>query len=219
MDIMKKLELDIPLTHVTLKGNLIIPEEAAAIIVFSHGSGSSRFSTRNRMVAELIQKQKIGTLLFDLLTVEEDSVYENRFNIDLLVSRLIETTEWLMNYNEAKSLPIGYFGASTGAASALRAAAYFGDTIKAVVTRGGRPDLALSALHQVTAPTLLIVGGDDMPVIEINKTAYDELHCTKEMKVVTGATHLFEEPGKLSEVADLAITWYKKHLVHKKEYH
>lgn len=216
---MKKLELDIPLTYVTLKGNLIIPEGATGIVVFSHGSGSSRFSTRNRMVAELIQKQKIGTLLFDLLTVEEDSVYENRFNIDLLVSRLIETTEWLMKYKEVKGLPIGYFGASTGAASALRAAAYFGDVIKAVVSRGGRPDLALSALHQVTAPTLLIVGGRDMPVIEMNKTAYDELHCTKEMKVVTGATHLFEEPGKLSEVADLAIGWYKKHLATEKEYH
>ncbi|CAM2910822.1 dienelactone hydrolase family protein [Flavobacterium frigoris] len=216
---MKKLELDIPLTYVTLKGNLIIPEGATGIVVFSHGSGSSRFSTRNRMVAELIQKQKIGTLLFDLLTVEEDSVYENRFNIDLLVSRLIETTEWLMKYKEVKGLPIGYFGASTGAASALRAAAYFGDVIKAVVSRGGRPDLALSALHQVTAPTLLIVGGRDMPVIEMNKTAYDELHCTKEMKVVPGATHLFEEPGKLSEVSDLAISWYKKHLATEKEYH
>lgn len=216
---MKKIELDIPLTYVTLKGNLIIPEGATGIVVFSHGSGSSRFSTRNKMVAELIQKQKIGTLLFDLLTVEEDSVYENRFNIDLLVSRLIETTEWLMKHKEVKGLPIGYFGASTGAASALRAAAYFGDVIKAVVSRGGRPDLALSALHQVTAPTLLIVGGRDMPVIEMNKTAYDELHCTKEMKVVTGATHLFEEPEKLSEVADLAISWYKKHLATEKEYH
>ncbi|PKH68110.1 hydrolase [Flavobacterium sp. ALD4] len=216
---MKQVEIDIPLTYVTLKGNLIIPEDATAIVVFSHGSGSSRFSTRNRTVAELIQKQKIGTLLFDLLTVEEESVYENRFNIDLLVSRLIETTEWLMSYNEVKDLPIGYFGSSTGAASALRAAAYFGDTIKAVVSRGGRPDLALSALHQVTAPTLLIVGGMDMLVIEMNKTAYDELHCIKEMKIITGASHLFEEPGKLSEVADFAITWYKKHLVNKKEYH
>jgi dienelactone hydrolase len=165
------------------------------------------------MVAELIQKQNIGTLLFDLLTEKEDQVYENRFNIDLLVSRLIETTEWLIEYDEVKGLPIGYFGASTGAASALRAAAYFGDTIKAVVSRGGRPDLALSALHQVTAPTLLLVGGMDVPVIEMNKTAFDELHCEKEMKIVPGATHLFEEPGKLLEVADLAINWYKRHLV------
>jgi putative phosphoribosyl transferase len=210
---MKKLEIDIPLTSVTLKGNLVIPENATAIVVFSHGSGSSRFSTRNRMVAELIQKQNIGTLLFDLLTAEEDQIYENRFNIDLLVSRLIETTEWLMNYDESKGLAIGYFGASTGAASALRAAAYFGDTIKAVVSRGGRPDLALSALHQVTAPTLLLVGGMDVPVIGMNKMAYDELYSVKEMKIVPGATHIFEEPGKLLEVADLAITWYKRHLV------
>jgi dienelactone hydrolase len=216
---MKKLEIDIPLSYVTLKGNLIIPEEATGIVVFSHGSGSSRFSTRNIMVAELMQKQKIGTLIFDLLTVEEDSVYENRFNIDLLVSRLIETTEWLMNYNEAKDLSIGYFGASTGAASALRAAAYFGDTIKAVVSRGGRPDLALSALHQVMAPTLLIVGGMDVSVIKMNKRAYDELRCPKEIKIVSGATHLFEEPEKLMEVADLATNWYTTHLVSKKEYH
>jgi dienelactone hydrolase len=216
---MKQLEINIHLKHVTLKGDLIIPEGATGIVVFSHGSGSSRFSTRNKMVAELIQKEKIATLLFDLLTIEEDSDYENRFNVDLLASRLIETTEWLMNYDEAKGLSIGYFGASTGAASALRAAAYFGDTIKAVVSRGGRPDLALSALDQVTAPTLLIVGGMDMPVIEMNKTAYDELHCIKEMKIITGASHLFEEPGKLSEVADFAITWYKKNLIHKKEYH
>jgi putative phosphoribosyl transferase len=210
---MKKLEIDIPLTSVTLKGDLVIPENATAIVVFSHGSGSSRFSTRNRMVAELIQKQNIGTLLFDLLTEEEDEIYENRFNIDLLVSRLIETTEWLMDYNEVKGLPIGYFGASTGAASAIRAAAYFGDTIKAVVSRGGRPDLALSALHQVTAPTLLLVGGMDVPVIGMNKMAFDELHSVKEMKIVPGATHLFEEPGKLLEVANLAISWYKRHLV------
>lgn len=210
---MKKLEIDIPLTSVTLKGDLVIPENATGIVVFSHGSGSSRFSTRNRMVAELIQKQNIGTLLFDLLTEEEDQVYENRFNVDLLVSRLIETTEWLMGYAAAKDLYIGYFGASTGAASALRAAAYFGDTIKAVVSRGGRPDLALSALHQVSAPTLLIVGGMDVPVIGMNKMAFDELHSIKEMKIVSGATHLFEEPGKLLEVADLAITWYKKYLV------
>lgn len=210
---MKKLEIDIPLTSVTLKGDLVIPENATGIVVFSHGSGSSRFSTRNRMVAELIQKQNIGTLLFDLLTEEEDQIYENRFNIDLLVSRLIETTEWLMEYDQVKGLPIGYFGASTGAASALRAAAYFGETIKAVVSRGGRPDLALSALRQVTAPTLLIVGGMDVPVIGMNKMAFDELRSVKEMKIVPGATHLFEEPGKLLEVANLAISWYKRHLV------
>lgn len=209
---MKKLEIEIPLTSVTLKGDLVIPENATGIVVFSHGSGSSRFSRRNKIVAESMQNQNIGTLMFNMLTEEENQVYENRFNIDLLVSRLIETTEWLMSYDEVKGLPIGYFGASTGAAAALRAAGYFGDTIKAVVSRGGRPDLALSALHQVTSPTLLIVGGMDVPVIEMNKMAFDELRSVKEMKIVPGASHLFEEPGKLMEVADLATNWYKRHL-------
>ncbi len=215
---MKKLEIDIPLTSVMLKGDLVIPENATGVVIFSHGSGSSRFSSRNRMVAEHIQKQNIGTLLFDLLTEEEDQIYENRFNIDLLTGRLIETTEWLMEFDDAKDLPIGYFGASTGAASALRAAAYFGNTIKAVVSRGGRPDMALNVLHLVTAPTLLIVGGMDVPVIGMNKMAFDELRSVKEMKIIHGATHLFEEPGKLQEVANLAIIWYKKYLV-KKEFH
>jgi dienelactone hydrolase len=214
---MKKLDMNIPLSSVTLKGDLVIPENAIGIVIFSHGSGSSRFSSRNRMVAELIQQQKIGTFLFDLLTEEEDQIYENRFNIDLLVSRLIETTEWLMENKDTKDLPIGYFGASTGAASALRAAAYFGKTIKAVVSRGGRPDLAITELPIVTAPTLLIVGGQDIAVIGMNKMAYDELGSVKEMKIIPGATHLFEEPGKLQEVADLAIVWYKRHLTKKEE--
>lgn len=212
---MKKLEIDIPLTSAILKGDLVIPENSIGIVIFSHGSGSSRLSSRNRMVAELLQEQNIATLLFDLLTVEEDQIYENRFNIDLLVSRLIETTEWLMEQNNVKNLPIGYFGASTGAASALRAAAYFDKTIKAVVSRGGRPDMALNALHLVTAPTLLIVGGMDVPVIRMNKMAFDELKCIKEMKIVPGATHLFKEPGKLQEVAELAIIWYKRYLAQK----
>ncbi|WP_367773967.1 dienelactone hydrolase family protein [Flavobacterium sp. WC2421] len=214
---MKKLEINIPLTSVTLKGDLVIPENAIGIVVFSHGSGSSRLSPRNRMVAELLQKQNIGTLLFDLLTLEEDEVYRNRFNIDLLAGRLIETTEWLMTYSYVKNMPIGYFGASTGAASALRAAAYFGNLIQSVVSRGGRPDLALGVLHQVTAPTLLIVGGMDVPVIEMNKIAFDELEAIKEMKIVPGASHLFAEPEKLIEVANLAAVWYKKHLVKNKE--
>ena len=210
---MKNLDIDIPLSSVILKGDLVIPENAIGIVIFSHGSGSSRLSPRNRQVAELIQKHSIGTFLFDLLTEEEDNIYENRFNIDLLVSRLIEATEWLMENKNTKDLPIGYFGASTGAASALRAAAYFGNNIKALVSRGGRPDLALSALHLVTAPTLLIVGQLDVPVILMNKQAYDELESIKEMKIISGAKHLFEEPGKLQEVAELAIEWYKKYLV------
>jgi pimeloyl-ACP methyl ester carboxylesterase len=210
---MKRVEISIPLSTVTLKGELVIPENALGIVLFSHGSGSSRFSPRNKMVGELIQHQGIATLLFDLLTEEEDRIYENRFNIDLLVSRLIEATEWLMEYKDTKGLALGYFGASTGAASALRAAAYFGQNIKAVVSRGGRPDLALNSLSLVTAPTLLIVGQLDVPVIQMNKMAFDELKCIKEMKIVPGATHLFDEPGKLMEVADMAISWYKQYLV------
>ena len=209
---MKKFDLNIPLSSVTLKGDLVIPENATGIVVFSHGSGSSRFSSRNRMVAELIQKQNIATFMFDLLTEEEDHITENRFNIDLLANRLIETTQWLMENEDTKSLAIGYFGASTGAASALRAAAHFGKTIKAVVSRGGRPDLTIADLPLVTAPTLLIVGGLDAPVITMNKMAYDQLESIKDMKIIEGATHLFEEPGKLLEVADLAIDWYKKYL-------
>ena len=210
---MKREEISIPLASVTLKGELVLPENALGIVVFSHGSGSSRFSPRNKMVAELIQQHGMGTLLFDLLTEQEDRIYENRFNIDLLVSRLIEATEWLMHNVETQELSVAYFGASTGAASALRAAAYFEKKIKAVVSRGGRPDLALKALPMVTAPTLLIVGQLDVPVIQMNKQAFDQLHCIKEMKIIPGATHLFEEPGKLIEVAEMAISWYKEYFV------
>jgi putative phosphoribosyl transferase len=208
---MKNLDINIPISSVIVKGDLVIPENAIGIVIFSHGSGSSRLSPRNRLVAERLQKQKIGTFLFDLLTAEEDSVYENRFNIDLLVSRLIGATEWLMENKNEKNLPIGYFGASTGAASALRAAAYFGKNIRALVSRGGRPDLAQSALHLVLAPTLLIVGQLDAPIILMNKQAYDELESIKEMKIIPGAKHLFEEPGELNEVTKLAIEWYEKY--------
>ena len=210
---MKRVEISIPLASVTLKGELVLPENALGIVVFSHGSGSSRFSPRNKMVAELIQQNGMGTLLFDLLTEQEDRIYENRFNIDLLVSRLIEATEWLMHNVETEEFPVAYFGASTGAASALRAAAYFEKKIKAVVSRGGRPDLALKALPMVTAPTLLILGQLDVPLIQMNKEAFDQLHCIKEMKIIPGATHLFEEPGKLIEVAEMAISWYKEYFI------
>lgn len=215
---MKREDINIPLSSVTLKGELVIPDNAFGIVVFSHGSGSSRFSPRNKMVGELMQQHGMGTLLFDLLTEEEDRVYENRFDIDMLVGRLIQATEWLMQYKVTKNLPVAYFGASTGAASALRAAAYFGENIKAVVSRGGRPDLALNALPMVAAPTLLIVGQMDVPVIKMNKLAFDQLHCIKEMKIIPGATHLFEEPGKLIEIADIAIDWYKKYLVKKEDF-
>lgn len=213
---MKNLEIDIPLSTVILKGDLVIPENAIGLVVFSHGSGSSRFSSRNKMVAELLQHNTIATFLFDLLSEKEDQIYENRFNIDLLTSRLIEATQWLMENKNAKDLPVGFFGASTGAASALRAAAYFGKSVKAVVLRGGRPDMAITELPMVTAPTLLIVGGEDIPVIGMNKMAFNELQSVKEMKIISGATHLFEEPGKLLEVADLAIAWYKRYLTKKK---
>ncbi len=209
---MKNEEINIPLKSVVLIGNLSIPKNANGIVIFSHGSGSSRLSSRNRLVAEMIQQHGFGTLLFDLLTEVEDQDYENRFDIDLLSSRLIETTDWLMENKETKNYPIAYFGASTGAASAIRAAAYFGKKIKAVVSRGGRPDLALNVMNLVTAPTLLIVGQRDTSVIELNKKAFDLLVSEKEMKIIPGATHLFEELGKLVEVADLAISWYKKYL-------
>lgn len=214
---MKREEISIPLPSVVLKGELALPENTLGVVTFSHGSGSSRFSPRNMMVGELMQEQGIGTFLFDLLTEEEDRDYENRFNIDLLVSRLIDATEWLMQHKMTKNLPVGYFGASTGAASALRAAAYFGKNIKAVVSRGGRPDLALNALPMVTAPTLLIVGQLDVPEIKMNKMAFDQLQGIKEMKIIPGATHLFEEPGKLLEVADMAIAWFKEYLTIKEE--
>ena len=210
---MEKKEIAIVLSEVTLMGELTIPENAIGIVVFSHGSGSSRLSPRNLYVSELIQNNKMGTLLFDLLTEEEDEHYENRFNIDLLTQRLIEITGWLKSNNSTKDFPLAYFGASTGAASALRAAAHFKKQIKAVVSRGGRPDLALNELRRVTAPTLLIVGQLDVDVIEMNKEAYVALKTTKDIKIISGSTHLFEEPGKLQEVAELAISWYKKYLL------
>jgi pimeloyl-ACP methyl ester carboxylesterase len=210
---MEKLDLNIPVDSIILKGDLIVPEQAIGVVIFAHGSGSSRFSARNKMVAESLQKEKIGTFLFDLLTEEEDHVYENRFNIDLLTSRLIAVTQWLLENKDTEKFDLAYFGASTGAASALKAAAFFTNTIKAVVSRGGRPDLAVQELPMVTAPTLLIVGGFDVPVISMNKLALEKLESEKEMQIVYGATHLFEEPSKLEEVASLAINWYKKYLV------
>ncbi|MEY3236497.1 MAG: hypothetical protein RI883_598 [Bacteroidota bacterium] len=207
------MEIEIPISSLKLTGELLIPENSIGIVVFSHGSGSSRFSPRNMLVAELLQKNNIGTFLFDLLTEEEDAVYENRFNIDLLTKRLIDTTKSLMNNVTTKNLPIAYFGASTGAASALKAAAYFGESIKAVVSRGGRPDLVMNELHNVKAPVLLIVGQLDLPVIELNKRAFEHLNSIKELKIIPGATHLFEESGKLEKVAELSIQWYKKYFV------
>jgi len=212
----KHKTIEIPLNQVVLKGNLFIPENARALVLFSHGSGSSRLSPRNNYVAGVLQHEGLATLLFDLLTEEEDRLYKTRFNIDLLTQRLIEVTEWIKTQKETKGLQLAYFGASTGAASALSAAAYFGDEITAVVSRGGRPDLAMSELYKVTAPTLLIVGGWDKVVIVLNQKAYGNLRCEKKLEIIPGATHLFEESGKLEAVAAVSAKWFTKHLQPKK---
>lgn len=204
-------EVNIQLDDVTLNGNLIVPEHATGIVLFSHGSGSSRFSPRNNFVAEQLQKRNIATLLFDLMTKYEDAIYENRFNIDLLTDRLVGATNWVNRQSRVKDLPLGYFGASTGAASALNAAAQ-NKKVSAVVSRGGRPDLALPALGAVKAATLLIVGGNDPQVITLNEEAYAALTSVKEFKIVEGAGHLFEEEGKLEAVSTLAGDWFQQHL-------
>ena len=202
--------------NLTLNGNLGVPKTAAGLVIFSHGSGSSRLSPRNNFVAEVLQESGMATLLFDLLTEAEDQIYANRFNIDLLTLRLIEVTHWVGQQQGLKHLPIGYFGASTGAASALRAAAYFGKDVGAVVSRGGRPDMAMKELNKVTAPTLLIVGGWDEQVIELNEMAFQQLKCERKLEIVPEATHLFEEPGKLAIVAQHSANWFSKWLINLK---
>lgn len=210
---MKTNEINIPISDsIILHGTLNLPSNASAFVIFSHGSGSSRFSIRNRHVAEILNKEKFATLLIDLLTEKEDQIFENRFNIDLLTERLVLVTTYVNQLPELKNLPIGYFGASTGAASALKAAERLNDIIHAVVSRGGRPDLAKTSLKQVHAPTLLIVGSLDGQVIELNNQAYSMLQCEKKMEIIEGASHLFEEPGKLDLVAKFATNWFKNHL-------
>ncbi|HEU4929833.1 MAG TPA: phosphoribosyltransferase family protein [Candidatus Krumholzibacteria bacterium] len=196
----------------TLHGDLAIPENAKGIAIFAHGSGSSRLSTRNRHVAEVLRRHGVGTLLFDLLTPEEDRVYENRFDIELLGRRLAAVTEWMAKQPQAKELPIGYFGASTGAAAALVAAAKIGSHIACIVSRGGRPDLALHVAARISAPTLLIVGGRDEIVVDLNRRAYDALPGIKELSIVPGASHLFEEPGTLDDAALRAADWFCRYL-------
>lgn len=208
-------ELSIPVGNQHIKGNLNIPESAKGIIIFSHGSGSSRFSPRNKFVAEYLNQAGIATLLIDLLTEEEDRAYANRFDIDLLTDRLVEVTRYVSGLPGLGGFSVGYFGASTGAASALRAAANLSDIIHGIVSRGGRPDLAAGALVKVKAPTLLIVGSLDGDVITLNRRAYNMLTCEKKMDIVPGAGHLFEEPGKLAEVAELARDWFEHYLQHK----
>lgn len=206
----------VPAGGQALEGNLAVPGNARGIVVFAHGSGSSRHSPRNRAVAAMLREGGLATLLVDLLTPEEGAVDEEtarlRFDIDLLAERLVDATDWIGEVEETRGLGVGYFGASTGGGAALVAAARRPNVVRAVVSRGGRPDLAGAALARVHAPTLLIVGGHDPVVLELNHEAFDRLRCEKEMAVVPGATHLFEEPGALEQVARLARDWFLRHL-------
>ena len=208
--------VDVEAGSVALPGDLTVPDGAAGLVVFAHGSGSSRLSPRNREVAEALNRAGLGTLLFDLLTEEENEIDERtrelRFDIGLLGNRLVRALDWLGRRPETRDLPIGLFGASTGAAAALIAAAERPAMVRAVVSRGGRPDLAKDFLEQVAAPTLLIVGGLDTPVIELNQGASRHLGARHRLEIVPGATHLFEEPGKLEEVAALARDWFVRNL-------
>ncbi len=202
-----------------LEGNLVVPTRARGVVLFAHGSGSSRHSPRNRAVARNLQQAGLATLLIDLLTAREEAVDERtgelRFDIGLLAERLLGATDWLEENPSTQDLPLGYFGASTGAAAALVAAAQR-EEVAAIVSRGGRPDLAGPVLHKVKAPTLLIVGGRDMAVVELNREAMAEMECEKKLEIVTGATHLFEEKGALDQVAELAREWFLSHIRHHK---
>ncbi len=205
-----------PAEVVTLEGDLTVPAEAVGVVLFAHGSGSSRRSPRNQFVARAIREAGTATLLFDLLTKEEEAEDDVsgrlRFDIGLLAQRLVEATRWVANQPETRRLGIGYFGASTGGAAAIVAAAEIGPAIDAVVSRGGRPDLARDALEHVQSPVLLIVGERDETVLDLNRDAYARLSCEKELKVIPRATHLFEEAGALQEVARLGAAWFGQHL-------
>lgn len=205
----------IPVDGAHIEGALELPERPAGLVLFAHGSGSSRHSPRNNFVARVLREHGVGTLLMDLLTPEEDRDYSRRFDIDLLVERLVAAARWVRKNPDTAALPIGYFGASTGAAAALRAAAQ-DESIAAVVSRGGRPDLAPpAALSKVKAPTLFLVGGQDFGVIELNEQVYAGLACEKQFIIIPGATHLFEEPGTLEQVADQAANWFSDHFKQK----
>jgi dienelactone hydrolase len=210
--------MNFPSGSATLEGELNVPAAASGAVLFAHGSGSSRHSPRNQLVARSLREAGLGTLLFDLLTPREEVAEREtrhlRFDIPLLATRLADATRWIHSDPETCHLTTGYFGASTGAAAALVAAAEFGSRIGAVVSRGGRPDLAGEALTRVTAPTLLIVGGHDEPVIELNRLAYAKLSCEKQLTIVPGATHLFEERGTLEAAAQLACDWFRQRLHH-----
>jgi putative phosphoribosyl transferase len=206
----------IPSGKILLEGELLVPGGATGVVLFAHGSGSSRHSPRNQFVARTIREAGVGTLLFDLLTQEEETVdirtRHLRFDIGLLAERLVDATKWIKQGSDTSHLRVGYFGSSTGGGAALVAAAAMGEEIGAVVSRGGRPDLAGDALPKVKSPTLLIVGGLDSAVIRMNEEAYRQLHCEKELNTIPGATHLFEEPGTLEEVARLAAGWFQRKL-------
>ncbi len=209
-------QTQVKIPPIGLEGDLVIPPGASGIVLFAHGSGSSRHSSRNRHVAGELQKRGLATLLFDLLTSAEEEVDADtahlRFDIGLLTGRLLDAADWLQRDPELRRFAIGYFGASTGAAAALSAAAERPDVVRAVVSRGGRPDLAGPALPRVQAPTLLIVGSNDHAVIGLNKMALNQMEAEKEITIVPGATHLFEEPGTLEKVAELARDWFARHL-------
>jgi putative phosphoribosyl transferase len=209
-------EVQIPAGRAVLSGNLTIPENAMALVLFAHGSGSSRHSPRNQFVARTLNRAGLGTLLFDLLTAEEEALdvhtREHRFNISLLAERLLHATNWARQQEETLDLRIGYFGSSTGGAAALVTAAELPQHVGAVVSRGGRPDLAGGALPKVQAPTLLIVGSNDDIVIELNEMARDQMRCEVQLEIIPGATHLFEEAGALEQVAKLASDWFFAHI-------
>jgi putative phosphoribosyl transferase len=209
-------EVQIPAGRATLSGNLTIPENAMVLVLFAHGSGSSRHSPRNQFVARTLNNAGLATLLFDLLTPEEESIdartAELRFNIGLLAERLVHATKWAKQQEQTRDLRIGFFGSSTGGSAALVAAAEIPKDVGAVVSRGGRPDLADEALPKVQAATLLIVGGNDDVVIELNEQARDRMRCEVKLEIVPGATHLFEEPGALEKVAKLASDWFVSHM-------
>lgn len=206
-----KKTINIKLDMITIEGELTIPENASGLILFAHGSGSSRFSPRNNYVAKILQKSNLATLLVDLLTKDEDLSYDRRFDIKLLAQRLIKITDWLKENEETKNLKIGYFGASTGAAAAIKAAAKEKQNISAVVSRGGRVDLAAEQLSELETPTLLIVGANDDFVIEVNELALKKINCVKQLSLIPNATHLFEEPETLEEVAKQTAQWFVKY--------
>lgn len=209
-------EVRFPVPRAVLRGDLEAPASALGLVIFAHGSGSSRKSPRNRFVAERLRDAGLATFLMDLLTPEEEALDQVqghlRFDIRFLAERLLAATDWVKDQDPSGRLPLGYFGASTGAAAALLAAAALGEEVGAVVSRGGRPDLAGAALHRVSAPTLLIVGGADAEVISLNREALERLGCEKELRIVPRASHLFPEPGALEEVAQLASAWFRRHL-------